>query len=99
MLIERFQAFDSQAFFHRHPFARESLSTDPPQQLGFDLEAYASGSCTCNISILHQEDESTGTVTPPEEILPPVKAPELDCSAFLHAVPWNRIASDPCSIF
>ena len=66
----------------------------PSQQLGFDLEAYASGSCTCNISILDQEDESTGTVTPPEEILPPVKAPELDCSAFLHAVPWNRIASE-----
>ena len=42
----------------------------PPQQFGFDLEAYASGSCTCNVSILDQEDESTGTVTPPEEILP-----------------------------
>ena len=33
MLIERFQAFDSQAFFHRHPFARESLQLSPSTSL------------------------------------------------------------------
>ena len=27
--IERFQALDSQVFFHRHPFARESLQLSP----------------------------------------------------------------------